>query len=270
MAAFNACITVGYVAGAAVKGITLDSWRSRPAANWTCAASSASARRCPGLRIDRLRSTIKGDGTSEQFAEIHETVMKTSPNYFNISRPIRTKGRSRSADPLGRSPSPGRASYGNPGRALPLNPARARDTIPIFRRHVRGRCSHGQSQQGTVGEGRLHPHRADHARERRGARREPRHHPGHAGARPRLRRRHHRGAGGPAAAPTCSASTSPRTWSPPATRGRAAAGLDNLRFQEGDAADLAASPTTASTSSSASSARCSRRGRSTSPARWCA
>jgi hypothetical protein len=35
---------------------------------------------------------IKGDGTAEQFAEIHETVMKTSPNYFNISRPIRVEG----------------------------------------------------------------------------------------------------------------------------------------------------------------------------------
>ena len=25
----------------------------------------------------------------EQFREIHETVIKTSPNYFNVSRPIR-------------------------------------------------------------------------------------------------------------------------------------------------------------------------------------
>jgi hypothetical protein len=32
---------------------------------------------------------IKGSGTPEQFQEIHETVMRTSPNYFNVSRPIR-------------------------------------------------------------------------------------------------------------------------------------------------------------------------------------
>jgi len=32
---------------------------------------------------------IKGNGTPAQFREIHETVMKTSPNYFNISRPIK-------------------------------------------------------------------------------------------------------------------------------------------------------------------------------------
>ncbi len=32
---------------------------------------------------------ITGDGTPDQFREIHETVMKTSPNYCNVSRPIR-------------------------------------------------------------------------------------------------------------------------------------------------------------------------------------
>ena len=28
-------------------------------------------------------------GTPEQFAAIHDNVLRTSPNYFNISRPIR-------------------------------------------------------------------------------------------------------------------------------------------------------------------------------------
>jgi hypothetical protein len=36
--------------------------------------------------------TIAGNGTPEQFEEIHETVMKTSPNYFNLNRPIRMNG----------------------------------------------------------------------------------------------------------------------------------------------------------------------------------
>ena len=35
---------------------------------------------------------IKGDGTAADFEDIHQTVMKTSPNYFNISRPIRMNG----------------------------------------------------------------------------------------------------------------------------------------------------------------------------------
>ena len=36
---------------------------------------------------------IAGNGTPEQFAEIHSTVMKTSPNYFNMARPIRMNGK---------------------------------------------------------------------------------------------------------------------------------------------------------------------------------
>ena len=48
-------------------------------------------------------------------------------------------------------------------------------------------------------------------------------------------------------------------------------GLDNCRFQEGDASDLnELGGSTASTSSSASSERCSRPSRSTSRRRWCA
>jgi hypothetical protein len=31
---------------------------------------------------------IKGNGTREQFAEIHKMVMATSPNFYNVSRPV--------------------------------------------------------------------------------------------------------------------------------------------------------------------------------------
>ena len=46
----------------------------------------------PGYESIAYEVKIKGDGTPDQFAEIHETVMKTSPNYFNISRPVRVNG----------------------------------------------------------------------------------------------------------------------------------------------------------------------------------
>ncbi len=45
MAAFNACIMVGYVAGAAPRASRSSQSRSRPRASSTCAASSASATR---------------------------------------------------------------------------------------------------------------------------------------------------------------------------------------------------------------------------------
>jgi hypothetical protein len=31
---------------------------------------------------------IKGSGTREQFTEIHKAVMATSPNFYNVSRPV--------------------------------------------------------------------------------------------------------------------------------------------------------------------------------------
>jgi hypothetical protein len=34
---------------------------------------------------------MKGKGSSEQFKEVHETVLKTSPNYWNMANPIKVK-----------------------------------------------------------------------------------------------------------------------------------------------------------------------------------
>ena len=47
----------------------------------------------PGYRHIDYDVRIKGNGTPEQFEEIHETVMATSPNYFNMSRPVKMNGR---------------------------------------------------------------------------------------------------------------------------------------------------------------------------------
>ena len=43
----------------------------------------------PGYESIQYTVRIKGNGTPEQFRKIHETVIKTSPNYFNVSQPIR-------------------------------------------------------------------------------------------------------------------------------------------------------------------------------------
>lgn len=93
MAAFNACITVGYVAGAALKGINLETLeiktRGQLDLRGFLGLSDAVA---PGYENIDYVVSIKGDGSPEDFAEIHETVMKTSPNYFNMSRPIKMNG----------------------------------------------------------------------------------------------------------------------------------------------------------------------------------
>jgi len=93
MAAFNACITVGYVAGAALKGIKLSSLEIRTYGQLDLRGFlGLSDEIAPGYESIDCEVRIKGDGTPEQFEEIHQNVMKTSPNYFNISRPIRVNG----------------------------------------------------------------------------------------------------------------------------------------------------------------------------------
>jgi len=90
MAAVNACVLVGYVAGASVNGITLEKVEIE-------AEGELDLRGFLGLDesvkpgYDSLKYTvrIKGNGTKEQFEAIHQNVMKTSPNYFNLASPVR-------------------------------------------------------------------------------------------------------------------------------------------------------------------------------------
>jgi len=93
MAAFNACITVGYVAGASLQGITLDSLEIRTRGELDLRGFLGLSDKVPaGYEAIDYEVTIAGNGTPEQFEAIHQNVMKTSPNYFNISRPIRMNG----------------------------------------------------------------------------------------------------------------------------------------------------------------------------------
>jgi uncharacterized OsmC-like protein len=89
MAAFNACIMVGYVAGAAVNGVRLESVEIETSGELDLRGFlGLDASVPPGYERISYVVRMKGDGTPEQFREIHETVMRTSPNYFNISRPV--------------------------------------------------------------------------------------------------------------------------------------------------------------------------------------
>jgi len=94
MAAVNACMMVGYVAGASLKGIHLDSVEIRTRGQLDLRGFLGLDDSVPpGYEAIDYDVRIKGDGTPEQFEEIHQTVMKTSPNYFNLNRPIRMNGK---------------------------------------------------------------------------------------------------------------------------------------------------------------------------------
>jgi uncharacterized OsmC-like protein len=89
LAALNACMMVGYVAQCAVRGITLESLQIETDGDIDLRGFLAID---PGVLpgYEKLRTTvrIKGNATREQFAEVHQAVMATSPNFHNITRPI--------------------------------------------------------------------------------------------------------------------------------------------------------------------------------------
>ncbi len=90
MAAFNACMLVGYVTGCAMKGVELEKVEIETEGELDLRGFlglDASVK--PGYDTIHYTVRIKGNGTKEQFQEVHETVMDTSPNRYNVASPIR-------------------------------------------------------------------------------------------------------------------------------------------------------------------------------------
>jgi uncharacterized OsmC-like protein len=89
IAALNACMTVGYVAQCAVRGITLESLSIETDGDIDLRGFlGVDPAVPPGYETLSYTVRIKGRGTKEQFAEVHEAVMATSPNFYNLSRVV--------------------------------------------------------------------------------------------------------------------------------------------------------------------------------------
>jgi uncharacterized OsmC-like protein len=94
MSAVNACMMVGYVAQAAVRGIRLDNCTIETEGELDLRGFLGVDESVPaGYRRIDYRVRMTGDGTREQYEEVHQAVMATSPNYFNMIRPIEMVGR---------------------------------------------------------------------------------------------------------------------------------------------------------------------------------
>lgn len=94
MAALNACMTVGYVAGAAKRGIALSKLEIETKGTLDLRGFFQLADTVPpGYPKLEYVVRIAGDGTPEQFEEIHAEVQATSPNYDNLARAIRMDAR---------------------------------------------------------------------------------------------------------------------------------------------------------------------------------
>ncbi|MET4718612.1 putative OsmC-like protein [Bradyrhizobium japonicum] len=89
IAALNACMTVGYVAQCAARGITLESLSIETDGDIDLRGFlGVDPAVPPGYETLSYTVRIKGRGTKEQFAEVHEAVMATSPNFYNLSRAV--------------------------------------------------------------------------------------------------------------------------------------------------------------------------------------
>src|SRR6266403_5313657 len=87
LAALNACMTVGYVAQCAVRGITLESLEIETDGEIDLRGFlGIDPTVPPGYEKLSYVVRIKGSGTKEQFAEIHEAGMATPPNSYNVSQ----------------------------------------------------------------------------------------------------------------------------------------------------------------------------------------
>lgn len=89
IAALNACMTVGYVAQCAVRGITLESLEIETDGEIDLRGFlGIDPAVLPGYEKLSYTVRIRGSGTKEEFAEIHAAVMAASPNFYNVSRSV--------------------------------------------------------------------------------------------------------------------------------------------------------------------------------------
>jgi uncharacterized OsmC-like protein len=94
MAALNACMMVGYVALSALHGIRLEKVEIETEGEIDLRGFFGLDETVPpGYESLSYTVRIKGDAPKEKFAEIHEMVRATSPNFHNISKAIALNAR---------------------------------------------------------------------------------------------------------------------------------------------------------------------------------
>lgn len=89
MSAMNACMAVGYISGAAMNDITLTKLEITTTGELDLRGFlGIDPTIKPGYDTLQYHVTIAGNGTSEQFNDIHESVKRLSPNRYNVAMPI--------------------------------------------------------------------------------------------------------------------------------------------------------------------------------------
>jgi uncharacterized OsmC-like protein len=93
LAALNACMTIRYVEGASVRGISLTKLEIETEGSLDLRGLfQLSDLVPPGCAAIKYVVRIAGGGTREKFAQIHAEVQRVSPNYDNFARCVRMEG----------------------------------------------------------------------------------------------------------------------------------------------------------------------------------
>ena len=90
LGAVNACLIVGYAAGAALRGIKLESLEIETSGELDLRGFLGIDSDVPaGYRRLDCKVRIRAKAGRERLRELHEVVTRTSPNFFNLSRAVR-------------------------------------------------------------------------------------------------------------------------------------------------------------------------------------
>jgi uncharacterized OsmC-like protein len=90
MGAMNACITNTYVIAAAMKGIKLESVVMETEGELDLRGFLGIDKDViAGYKELTYKVRLKGNGTKEQYEEVHQAVVATSPNYYNMTHAIK-------------------------------------------------------------------------------------------------------------------------------------------------------------------------------------
>ena len=90
MGAMNACILNTYVIAAAMKGIRLEKVEMETEGELDLRGFLGIDQSVvPGYKELKYKVRLKGNGTPEQYKEVHKTVIATSPNYYTISHAVK-------------------------------------------------------------------------------------------------------------------------------------------------------------------------------------
>ena len=94
LAGLAGCMMVGFVAGCSVHGIDLESVELRTTSALDLRGFlGLDPQVIAGLSGVSYELHVRGSGTDEQYESIHQHVLATSPNFYNLNQPISVEGK---------------------------------------------------------------------------------------------------------------------------------------------------------------------------------